>query len=296
MDPINKTALRAAVLIHEQLAGGTRHDLPIYLPEYSWNNIQQLRRQIDLARQRGGTGPQRGSPKDLAGALDDCRRELENASAPSNPHHPTPCLLRLRHLPGHFGPLRRVRGSGDRPGRAHAFGHDRSHRAGGHQVRPLRDPAGLAASGRFARLSRRGPRSQPGRQKRRRYPSARPGRAALRGRRPRSHPGRLGRVPLVRFLPAGFPSAPHLRPGQCLRGAGRLGRHPLQDCGDSVGRRRPLLLPTLRQRRFAALCHVLPGLRGTLLLRLHRPVCGLRRRSFVLPAWDMFGVPQAVLR
>jgi len=33
MDPINKNALRAAVFIHEQLAGGKHHDLPIYLPE-----------------------------------------------------------------------------------------------------------------------------------------------------------------------------------------------------------------------------------------------------------------------
>ena len=79
MDPINKTAMRAAVLIHEQLAGGTRHDLPIYLPEYSWNNIQQLRRQIDLARQRGWHAAAARLTEDLAGALDDCRRELENA-------------------------------------------------------------------------------------------------------------------------------------------------------------------------------------------------------------------------
>ena len=79
MDPINKTAMRAAVLIHEQLAGGTRHDLPIYLPEYSWNNIQQLRRQIDRARERGWHRAAARLTEDLAGALDDCRRELENA-------------------------------------------------------------------------------------------------------------------------------------------------------------------------------------------------------------------------
>jgi hypothetical protein len=80
MDPINKTAMRAVMLIHEQLAGGTRHDLPIRLPEYSWNNIQRLRRQIDLARQHGWYGAAKQLTEDLAGTLDDCRRELENAS------------------------------------------------------------------------------------------------------------------------------------------------------------------------------------------------------------------------
>ena len=79
MDPINKTALRAAVLIHEQLAGSKRQDVPLYLPEYSWNNIQQLRRQIDLARQRGWHGAARRLTEDLANTLDNCRRELENA-------------------------------------------------------------------------------------------------------------------------------------------------------------------------------------------------------------------------
>ena len=45
--------MRAAVLIHERLAGSKSQDVPLYLPEYSWNNIQRLRRQIDMARQRG---------------------------------------------------------------------------------------------------------------------------------------------------------------------------------------------------------------------------------------------------
>jgi hypothetical protein len=80
MDPINKTAMRVAVLIHEQLAGGTRHDLPIYLPEYSWNNIQQLRRQIDRACERGWHRAAARLTEDLADALDNCRRELENAA------------------------------------------------------------------------------------------------------------------------------------------------------------------------------------------------------------------------
>jgi len=79
MDPISKTALRAAVLIHEQLASSTRQDFPLYLPEYSWNNIQRLRRQIDLARQRGWHRAAKRLAENLASALDDCRHELENA-------------------------------------------------------------------------------------------------------------------------------------------------------------------------------------------------------------------------
>jgi hypothetical protein len=71
MDPINKTAMRAAVLIHEQLTSGPRHDLPIYLPEYPWNNVQQLRRQISRARERGWHRAAARRTEDLTGALDD---------------------------------------------------------------------------------------------------------------------------------------------------------------------------------------------------------------------------------
>jgi len=82
MDPIKKTTLRAAVLIHEQLAGDKRQDVPICLPEYSWNKTQQLRHQIDLASRRGWHGAAARLTEDLAGAMDGCRRELENSSSP----------------------------------------------------------------------------------------------------------------------------------------------------------------------------------------------------------------------
>ena len=81
MNPINKAALRAAVLIHEQLAEHKSQDPPLYLPEYSWNNIQRLQRQIDLARRHGWHGAVARLTEDLATALDNCRRELENAFA-----------------------------------------------------------------------------------------------------------------------------------------------------------------------------------------------------------------------
>jgi hypothetical protein len=92
MDSINKTAIRATVLIHEQLAGGTRHELPICLPEYSWNNIQQLRRQIDRARQWGWHRAARRLTEDMANALDDCRRHLESA------HHTLESCNPPRHV------------------------------------------------------------------------------------------------------------------------------------------------------------------------------------------------------
>jgi hypothetical protein len=79
MDLINKTALRAAVLIHEQLASGKHQDASLYLPEYTWTNIQRLRRQIDLAHRHGWHRAAARVTEDLARTLDDCRRELENA-------------------------------------------------------------------------------------------------------------------------------------------------------------------------------------------------------------------------
>ena len=58
---------------------GKRHDASLYLPEYSWNNVQQLRRRIELARQHGWHRAAASLAEDLAHRLDDCRRELENA-------------------------------------------------------------------------------------------------------------------------------------------------------------------------------------------------------------------------
>lgn len=80
MESLNKTALRAAVLIREQLSDGPRHEQPLYLPEYSWNNIHQLRRQIDRAHDRGWHRAAARLTEDLADAVGECRRQLENAS------------------------------------------------------------------------------------------------------------------------------------------------------------------------------------------------------------------------
>ena len=79
MNQINKTAMRAAMLIREQAAENKSPDTPRYLPEYSWNKIQRLRRQIDMARQRGWQRAAARLSEDLTDAMEHCRRELENA-------------------------------------------------------------------------------------------------------------------------------------------------------------------------------------------------------------------------
>ena len=79
MDPINKTALRAAVLIHEQLAGLQGQNVPICLPTYYWASAEKLQRGIDLALQRGWHQAAKRLTEDLAGTLEGCRRELESA-------------------------------------------------------------------------------------------------------------------------------------------------------------------------------------------------------------------------
>jgi hypothetical protein len=79
MHPIDKKALRAAVLIHEQLAGGKGYDPPICLPEYAWNRIQELYRLVGRARDRGWQRAARQLTLDLADALNNCRGQLEHA-------------------------------------------------------------------------------------------------------------------------------------------------------------------------------------------------------------------------
>jgi hypothetical protein len=79
MDAILKQKLRVAVLIHEQLSGSRCQELAVCLPEYAWNNILQLRRQIDMAVRRGW---QRAAAKliaDLSCEIASGRRGLDNA-------------------------------------------------------------------------------------------------------------------------------------------------------------------------------------------------------------------------
>ena len=79
MTATNKLAMRAAVLIREQQIGRQSQHAAISLPEYSWTHIQRLRRQIVLARQHGWQGAVKRLSEDMVRALEDCRRDLDNA-------------------------------------------------------------------------------------------------------------------------------------------------------------------------------------------------------------------------
>ena len=79
MTAINKPALRAAVAIHEQMVEDKRHDVSLYLPEYSWYRVQRLQRQIELARQHHWRRAVAHLTEDLASTLGDCRLEVESA-------------------------------------------------------------------------------------------------------------------------------------------------------------------------------------------------------------------------
>jgi hypothetical protein len=82
MNQTNKTAVQAAVLIREQLVAGQPQDRPISLPEYSWGRIQQLQRQISLARKHDWHQAAARLTEDMAGTLESCCRQLENVCRP----------------------------------------------------------------------------------------------------------------------------------------------------------------------------------------------------------------------
>lgn len=88
MTTINKSAIRAAISLHGQLMDNPRYNQRFCLPEYAWNNIQRLRRQIDMARGRGWRRAAASLTGDLASQLDNCRRELENACRALQTHSP----------------------------------------------------------------------------------------------------------------------------------------------------------------------------------------------------------------
>jgi hypothetical protein len=79
MTPTNKTALRAAVLLHERVAGSKGQPQLISLPDYSWNHVRQLRRQIALACQRGWHGAVKRLSEELVYVMQNCRRDLDSA-------------------------------------------------------------------------------------------------------------------------------------------------------------------------------------------------------------------------
>jgi len=77
MTKINKTAMQAALLIQEKVAQDMNPATSCYLPEHAWNNMQRLRRQIDLARERGWHRAASRLNEELVNRMEQCRRELD---------------------------------------------------------------------------------------------------------------------------------------------------------------------------------------------------------------------------
>ena len=88
----NKAAIRAAVLIHERLAGNKSQEVSLDEPERCWNYIQQLRWQIAAARQHGWHGAAKRRTEDLASAIDYCRLDLEDALCRLRPRTTKPLV------------------------------------------------------------------------------------------------------------------------------------------------------------------------------------------------------------
>lgn len=79
MNDLRRMAIRAAVRIHEQVAG---RDIPpddIQLPEYSWQRVQRLKRQFIRAHEHGWRLAEKALFRDMADILQRVQYELEGA-------------------------------------------------------------------------------------------------------------------------------------------------------------------------------------------------------------------------
>jgi hypothetical protein len=76
MPAVDKSALRAAVLIHEHVAVPYPPRRPIHLSDYHWNEAQRLVRQIELAYRRGWRRAVESLNTDLTQMLTNFQREL----------------------------------------------------------------------------------------------------------------------------------------------------------------------------------------------------------------------------
>ena len=79
MTTSDRTILRAAVLIREQLAGRNLRDLSRCMPEYSWAAAVRLRRQIVQAQERGWHRAAGRLMEDLRSTIRRCQTDLEIA-------------------------------------------------------------------------------------------------------------------------------------------------------------------------------------------------------------------------
>lgn len=79
MDRMHRTAFRAAMLIHEQLAVQNPPCDSICFPEHPWQSVSRLTRQIGRASRRGWHGAAQRLAEDLASTLEEYRRYADNA-------------------------------------------------------------------------------------------------------------------------------------------------------------------------------------------------------------------------
>ena len=91
MTPTEKTALRAAGLIRQQLSERWHAPSRAAVPDGFWHNLHRLMRQIDIARHRGWHAAARQRTDDLAHEVEYCRqrlgefaRQLQQQSIPKN--------------------------------------------------------------------------------------------------------------------------------------------------------------------------------------------------------------------
>ena len=91
MKRIKQEIVEAAIVLHERLVGKQRHTDSISLPTYVWSSIQSLQRQIDMARQRGWYGAAKRLREDLAFAVSDFRRQLDDLHRRLEGASRTPC-------------------------------------------------------------------------------------------------------------------------------------------------------------------------------------------------------------
>jgi hypothetical protein len=77
MKRTNPEMVEAAMLLHEQLLGNALRRESVYLPNYGWDCIQKLQRQIQMARARGWHAALKRLHEDLSEALSDFRRQLD---------------------------------------------------------------------------------------------------------------------------------------------------------------------------------------------------------------------------
>jgi len=84
-----KTMLRAAVRIHEHLAGRDSPIDSVRLPEYSWQQIRRLQRQALLARQRGWHLANKVLHRDLVDSLQRVQSEISEALGKVETHRPS---------------------------------------------------------------------------------------------------------------------------------------------------------------------------------------------------------------